>query len=196
MPRHRKMMVSGDHIGPFDKGPPWCVLWDTTARTEGEWSIADAQSEATALERAAHFLRLGFAVHAIKDPSGIVVMDASAIVDRLHPTADEPVPPAHQRLSDTPERPSAEQSGRQLLRTFVDGYKATPGRMLAAVSLSALLLEHGMRPPEFERAVRYAKSHDWLIVADGTLTLTPVGYAIARARPHEPGHVPGAVESL
>jgi hypothetical protein len=196
MPRQRKMMVSGDHIGPFDKGPPWCVLWDTTARTEGEWSIADAQSEATALERAAHFLRLGFAVHAIKDPSGIVIMDASAIVDRLAPTAGEPVPPAPQRPSGTPERPSAEQSGRQLLRKFVDAYKAMPGRMLAAVSLGALLLEQGMRPPEFERAVRYAKSHDWLIVADGTLTLTPVGYAIARTWPHERSHVPGAVESL
>ena len=196
MPRHRKMMVSGDHIGPLDKGPPWCVLWDTTARTEGGWSTADAQSEATALERAAHFLRLGFAVHAIKDPSGIVVMDASAIVDRLHPTADEPAPPAHEWPSGTPGRPSAEQSGRQLLRGFVDGYKATPGRMLAAVSLGALLLEQGMRPPEFARAVRYAKSHDWLIVADGTLTLTPVGYTIARAWPRELSPVPGTVESL
>ena len=196
MPRQRKMMVSGDHIGLFHKGPPWCVLWDTTARTEGEWSAADAKSEATALERAAHFLRLGFAVHAIKDPSGIVVMDASAIVDRLAPTPDEPAPPADERPSGTSERPSAEQSGRQLLRKFVDGYKATPGRMLAAVSLGALLSEQGMRPPEFARAVKYAKSHDWLIVADGTLTLTQEGYAIARTLPRELGHVPGTVQRL
>jgi hypothetical protein len=190
------MMVSGDHIGPLDKGPPWCVLWDTTTRTEGEWSTADAPSEATALERAAHFLRLGFAVHAIKDPSGIMVMDASAIVDRLAPTAYEPAPPAHERPRGTPVRPSAEQSSHQVLCKFVDRYNATPGRMLAAVSLGALLSEQGMRPPEFERAVRYAKSHDWLIVAEGTLTLTEMGYAIARAQPRALNHGPVAEESL
>jgi hypothetical protein len=196
MPRQRKIMVSGDHIGRLDEGRSWSVLWDTTARTEGEWSTADAQSEATALERAAHFLKLGFAVHAIRDPAGIVVMDASAIIERLVPAADEPGPLAHERLRDTPEQPSAEQSGRQLLGGFVDHYKATSGRMLAAASLGALLLEQGMRPSEFERAVSYAKTHDWLIVADGTLTLTRMGYAIATAWQRALSHAPGAIESL
>ena len=196
MPRQRKIMVSGDHIGPLDTGPSWSVLWDTTAHTEGEWSTADAPSEATALERAAHFLRLGFAVHAIRDPAGTVVMDASAIIDRLGPTADEPTPPAQERLSGTPEQPSAEQSGRQLLGSIVDHYKATSGRMLAAASLGELLLKQGMRPSEFERAVSYAKTHDWLIVADGTLTLTQMGYAIATARQRALSDAPGAGESL
>lgn len=196
MPRQRKIMVSGDHIGPRDAGPSWSVLWDTTAHTEGEWSTADAQSEATALERAAHFLKLGFAVHAIKDPAGIVIMDASAIIDRLGATADGPAPPTQERLSGTPEQPSAEQSGRQLLGSFVDHYKATSGRMLAAASLGALLLKQGMRPSEFEQAVSYAKTHDWLIVADGTLTLTRMGYAIATARQRTLNHASGAVESL
>ena len=78
----KKMIVSGDHIEP-DSGPCWSILWDTTLRAEGRWSTAEAKNEAAALERAAHFLKLGFAVHAINDPSGAMVMDAPAIVDRL-----------------------------------------------------------------------------------------------------------------
>ncbi len=171
MATHRKMMVSGGHLEPLDKGPPWTVLWDTTTRPEGEWSTAGARSEATALERAAHFLKLGFAVHAIKDPSGAVVMDATAIVDRLTPAVAEPQSPL-------PEPSNVEQSARQLLRGFLEGYGATPGRMLAATSLRALLSDQGMRPAEFERAVTYARDHGWLIVADGTLTLRQPGYEI------------------
>ena len=197
MPRQRKIMVSGDHIGPLEAGPSWSVLWDTTARTEGEWSTADAKSEAAALERAAHFLKLGFTVHAIKDPAGTVVMDASAIIDRLRPTEDEPAPPAQQRPPHgAPEQPSAEQSGRQLLGRFLDHYKATSGRVLAAASLGELLMQQGMRPSEFERAVSYAKTQDWLIVADGTLTLTRTGYAIATAGQRPLGHAPRAAEGL
>src|SRR5579859_1873892 len=178
MATRRKIMVSGDHLEPFYKGPPWAVLWDTRSRPEGEWSTAGAPSEATALERAAHFLKLGFAVHAIRDPSGAVVMDATAIVDRLTPAAmTEP-------RSPSPEPSSVEQSGRQLLRGFLEGYGARPGRMLAATSLRALLGDQGMRPAEFERAITYAMRHDWLIIADGTLTLTQLGSDVAATSPY------------
>ena len=79
----KKMMVSGNHTIEPDPGPCWSILWDTTLRAEGRWSTAEAKTEAAALELAAHFLKLGFAVHAINGPSGAMVMDAPAIVDRL-----------------------------------------------------------------------------------------------------------------
>jgi hypothetical protein len=78
----KKMLVSGDHIAS-DTGLRWSVLWDTAARPEGRWSAAEAKTETEALERAAHFRRLGFAVHAINDPAGTMVMDSTAIEARL-----------------------------------------------------------------------------------------------------------------
>ena len=65
--------------------------------------------------------------------------------------------------------------------------------MLAATSLRALLSDQGMRPAEFERAVTYAMRHDWLIVADGTLTLTQQGYETAAARQHPLNRFSGAM---
>jgi len=85
----KKIVVRGDHIVP-DIGPPWTVLWDTTLRPEGRWSTAEAKTEAAALDLAAHFRKLGFAVHAINDPSGATVLDAAAIVARLTHATDEP----------------------------------------------------------------------------------------------------------
>ncbi len=85
----KKMLVSGDHIAS-DTGLRWSVLWDTAGRPEGRWSAAEAKTETEALERAAHFRRLGFAVHAINDPSGVMVMDSAAIEARLHPRTEEP----------------------------------------------------------------------------------------------------------
>lgn len=187
MAMQRKIIVSGDHIEP-DTGPTWTVLWDTTTRSAGEWSTAGARNEASALERAAHFLKLGFLVHAIKDPSGAVVLDAAAVTGRLVPATAEPPRPS-------PEPPSAEEPGRQLLRAFIEGYGATPGRMLAATSLSALLSEQGMSPSEFERAVTYATRHNWLTIADGTLTLTRLGYEIEIHRQRRLSRVSGAPEA-
>jgi len=110
MARHtRKMFVSGDHLNP-DTGPPWSVLWDTTARSDGHWSIARTPSETSALERAAHFLELGFVVHAIKDPAGSIVMDRQSLASRF--AAD------HERPSSVPPRrslPSAESSAVNIL---------------------------------------------------------------------------------
>ena len=92
-----------------EQGPPWTVLWDTTARADGYWSTVHAPSEAAALERAAHFVKLGFVVHAIRNPSGIVVMNADDIAHRFGPTREAP-PPAPER-----EMSSAEQSARDIL---------------------------------------------------------------------------------
>jgi hypothetical protein len=104
----RKAIIYGAPLAFPEKGPPWTVLWDTTARAAGDWSTVHAQSEAVALERAAHFVRLGFIVHAIMNPSGSVVMDAADIARRFGPTRD--APPASER-----EMQSAEQSARDIL---------------------------------------------------------------------------------
>ncbi|HJU20347.1 MAG TPA: hypothetical protein VJ770_28160 [Stellaceae bacterium] len=172
----RKMIVHGDHLVAPETGPPWTVLWDTTARLDGHWSTVRVQSEAAALERAAHFVMLGFVVHAIKDPSGIVVMNEKDIAGRFGPT--EKV--RSHSASESSAR-SAEQTAHDILRSFVEDYRATPGRMLAASALHALPSQQGVDPAEFERAVSYAKEHGWLRVADGTLTLTQAGYAAATA---------------
>lgn len=173
---YRKMVVHGDHLEAPESGPPWIVLWDTTARPEGQWSTVRTQSEAAALERAGHFVKLGFIVHAIKDPSGQVVMDAAAIAGRFAPT-----PNVAERAVPGAAAPSVEHSARDILRGFVEDWQATPGRMLAAPTVFALLSPQGVSPAEFDRAVSYAKDHGWLGVADGTLTLTQAGYAAARA---------------
>jgi len=74
--------------GAQDGTNGWTILWDTRkVSVEDHWSVAHAKSESEALERAAHFLRLGFAVHAIKDPSGSTVLDEDLIKQRFAPTA-------------------------------------------------------------------------------------------------------------
>lgn len=175
----RQITVRGDHVGIPETGPPWTVLWDTTRRTDGHWSTTHARSEAEALERAAHFVRLGFAVHAIKNPSGTVVMNAEDVACRFGPTRTPPRP-AHEGEVQREAR-SDEQSARDILRGFVEDHRATPGRMLAASALQALPAQQGMSQTEFELAVRYARDHGWLSVADGMLTLTQRGYAEAAA---------------
>jgi hypothetical protein len=80
----RKMVVRGDHIEPADNGPPWTILWETKVPPNGQWSTARAGSRAAALDQAIHFMRLGFVVAAVKDPSGIVALNADAVA-RLVP---------------------------------------------------------------------------------------------------------------
>jgi hypothetical protein len=171
---HKTIQYSAPSASP-EKGPPWTVLWDTTARADGHWSMVHAPSEAAALDRAAHFVKLGFVVHAIENPSGIVVMDADDIARRFGPIRGAP-PPAPEH-----ETRSAEQSARDILRGFVEDHRAMPGRMLTASILRALPSQQGASPAEFERAVSCAREHRWLGVADGMLTLTQAGYAEAIA---------------
>jgi len=171
---YRKMIVHGDHLEAPDSGPPWTVLWDTKAPANGEWSAAKAGSEQAALERAAHFVKLGFVVHAIKDPTGAVFMDQSAISGRFAAAEEKP-----RRRPSERSTPSAEQAARTILRGFVEEYRATPGRVLNASVLLALMAAQGVGPAELERAVSYAEEHGWLGVAADTLTLTQAGYTTA-----------------
>jgi hypothetical protein len=145
-------------------------------RADGQWSTVRAPSEATALERAARFVKLGFVVHAIKDPAGTVVMDSGAIAERF--AAKEPARPPRDSGRPTP---TAEQSARDILRGFVEEHQAVAGRVLAASALHALLSPQGVGPSEFKLAVSFARDHGWLSVGDGTLTLTQAGYTVAMA---------------
>ncbi len=104
-----KAIIYGAPLAPPEQGPPWTVLWDTTARADGHWSTVHASSEAAALERAAHFVRLGFIVHAITNPSGIVVIDAEDIAHRFGPTRKAPPPVPEREMS------SAEQTAGDIL---------------------------------------------------------------------------------
>jgi hypothetical protein len=172
----RKMVVTGDHLVAADGGPPWTVLWDTAPRHDGNWSTVRTPNEATALERAAHFVKLGFVVHAIKDPAGSIAMDASEIARRFRIVEDN-APDG----SPAPSMPTCEQSAHEILRGFVEKHQAKPGRMLAAATLRAFLSPSGVTRMEFEHAVSFAKDHGWLSVDDGVLTLTQAGYAAAMA---------------
>lgn len=171
---YRKMIVHGDHLEAPDGGPPWMVLWETKAPPDDRWSAARADTEQAAVERAAHFLKLGFVVHAIKDPSGAVFMDQGQIAARFGSSEDRPRGRAREHAA-----PDAEQTARQLLRGFVEEFQATPGRVLSLSVLRALSSSGGVGPAEFERAVGYASEHGWLGVASDTLTLTASGYAAA-----------------
>jgi hypothetical protein len=169
----RKIVVRGDHIEPTDNGPPWTVLWETRVRSNGQWSTARAGNRAAAFEQAVHFVKLGFVVDAVKDPSGIVVLNADAIA-RL--VATNTASPIH---IPEPTASTAERFAREILQDFIEDHKATPGRMLAASALSAPLARHGMSADEFKRAVSYAENRGWLSVVDSLLKLTQAGYAAA-----------------
>jgi hypothetical protein len=68
----------------------WVILWDMRQLSPGDrWSVANEGTEEAAIERARHMIRLGFIVHAIKDPTGSVFMDQQQIAARflaLHPS--------------------------------------------------------------------------------------------------------------
>jgi hypothetical protein len=69
----------------------WTIWWDTQRRPgTGRWNTAIAQTEASAVERSLHFLKLGFFVHAIRNPDGTVLMDEAQINARF----GTPVTPA------------------------------------------------------------------------------------------------------
>jgi len=169
----RKIVVRGDHIEPTDNGPPWTVLWETSVRPNGQWSTARAGNRAAALDQAIHFVKLGFVVHAIKDPSGIVALNADAIARLVLTKTTSPI------HVPEPAASTAERFAREVLQGFVGDYKATPGRMLAASALSASLARQGLSADEFKRAVSYAENHGWLSVVDDLLKLTQAGYAAA-----------------
>jgi hypothetical protein len=69
----------------------WTILWQIDDRAATEiWNVAIAQTEAGALDRAKHFIALGFPVYAIRNPTGGLFMDQAQIAERFGVTA----PPA------------------------------------------------------------------------------------------------------
>lgn len=84
---YRKMIVTGDHLE--SPSPRWTVLWQIKQPPDDSWSSAEATSEQAAIDRATHFMRLGFVVHAIKNPSGAVVMDQAWIATRFGTLQEE-----------------------------------------------------------------------------------------------------------
>jgi len=72
----------------------WTILWQTLPVTE-RWNTANAETEAGALDRAKHFLKLGFPVYAIRTADGAVYMDEEQLAARFgapRGAADRPRP--------------------------------------------------------------------------------------------------------
>ena len=168
----RKSVVSADHLNPGTR-PPWIVLWETIERSDGHWSVVRNQSEANAIECAEHFLKLGFVVHAIKDPSGAVVMDAQSIAARFAQNKSS--------TSAYPERRRSEPEyvALALLRNFAYDRKPIPGLMIALALLQSRLSALALNTSEFDRGVSCAADRGWLTVGDGIVTLTHEGYVAA-----------------
>lgn len=62
----------------------WTIWWDTERRPGVErWNSATALTEAGALDRAQHFVKLGCVVYAIRNPDGAVYMDEAQIRARF-----------------------------------------------------------------------------------------------------------------
>jgi hypothetical protein len=67
----------------------WTIWWDMHRRAGSEgWSRAVETSEEEALLRAERFLKLGFVVHAIKDPKGAVFMEEAQITEHFAARAE------------------------------------------------------------------------------------------------------------
>jgi hypothetical protein len=60
----------------------WTILWQTMPVTE-RWNTANAETEAGALDRAKHFLKLGFPVYAIRAADGSLYMDEEQLSARF-----------------------------------------------------------------------------------------------------------------
>jgi hypothetical protein len=82
--RQTRQNVSRPSATRGDGHASWTIWWDLHRRSGGEgWSRATEGSEADAVQRAEHFLKLGFAVYAIKDPNGAVFMDEAQIASHF-----------------------------------------------------------------------------------------------------------------
>lgn len=63
-----------------DDGKRWSIVWDTARRPENESrNTAAEKSKSAALDRARHMLRMGFVVYEIREPSGALFLDETAI---------------------------------------------------------------------------------------------------------------------
>ena len=82
----------------YDTGERWVIYWETRRPESGRWSEAVEKSEAAAIDRARHLLKLGFIVFQITGPAGSVFMAEDEIVQRLKPAPAEKKP----RIRDEP----------------------------------------------------------------------------------------------
>jgi len=90
----RKATQSWQHLsaqGP-DRDARWAVIWDTKRKAEIDGrNTAIEKSEAAALDRARHLLRMAFVVYEIREPSGVVFLMETDIRARV---GLPPEPPA------------------------------------------------------------------------------------------------------
>src|SRR6185437_1127335 len=117
----------------------------------GEWSAAKAGSEQAALERAAHFVKLGFVVHAIKDPTGAVFMDQSTIAGRFAASEERPRRRAASRASAAEAPAGIDDTARRVLRGLIEDLGGKPGRAVSTPVLLALLATQGIDRAGFDQ---------------------------------------------
>ena len=84
----------------YDTGERWVIFWETRRPPSGNWSQAVEKSQAAAVERARHLLKLGFIVFQITGPAGGVFMEEEEIMRRL-----QPPPPAVKKLRTREDEP-------------------------------------------------------------------------------------------
>ncbi|MBU6507469.1 MAG: hypothetical protein KGQ82_08215 [Alphaproteobacteria bacterium] len=103
MPYNRAYSRTSFKAAPeYDTGERWVIFWETRRPQSGNWSEAIEKSQAAAIERARHLLKLGFVVFQITGPAGGIFMVEEEIAQRLQPSAtvkkprapDEPPPAA------------------------------------------------------------------------------------------------------
>jgi len=82
----------------YDTGERWVIFWETRRPPSGTWSQAVEKSQAAAVERARHLLKLGFIVFQITGPAG-VFLEEEEIARQLQP------PPAPAKKLRPPDEP-------------------------------------------------------------------------------------------
>lgn len=83
MPYNRAYRRSFTLPPEYDTGERWIISWETRRPESGNWSEAVEKSEAEAIERTKHLLRLGFIVYQVTGPTGGVFMTEDEITQRL-----------------------------------------------------------------------------------------------------------------
>ena len=68
-----------------DTGERWTIVWDTRRQGIENASRAVEKTQAAALDRAKHLLRLGFIVHEISGTDGAVWLEEVEILKRCRP---------------------------------------------------------------------------------------------------------------
>jgi len=96
MPYHRAYSRTSSKTEPeYDTGERWVIYWETRRPESGNWSEAVEKSEAAAIERARHLMKLGFIVFQITGPAGGVFMAEDEIAQRLRPAPVEKKKPRY-----------------------------------------------------------------------------------------------------